>query len=57
MTGSTAMDQICGGWMWGEHDQRTVERLCLENTEEWEGKTFIFIGYIWAFYCPEIYWF
>ena len=43
--------------MWGEHDQRTVERLCLENTEEWEGKTLRFIGYIRAFYCPEVYWF
>ena len=41
--------------MWGEHDQRTVERLCLENTEQWEGKALRFIGYFRAFCCLEVY--
>lgn len=36
--------------MWGEHHQRTVERLCLEYTERWQGITilswylYIFVG-------------
>ena len=36
-SGSIALDQICGQWMWREHNQRAVEGLCVEDIEQWEG--------------------
>lgn len=47
LAGSSALDQICSGGVWREHNQGSVERLCLENTKQWQGDSlnsfFIFI--------------
>lgn len=47
LAGSLALDQICSGRVWREHNYGAVERLCLENTKQWQGNNlnsfFIFI--------------
>ena len=42
-TGSFALDQISCRGMWRKHFERPVERICLENIKQWQGKNITFI--------------